>query len=111
MIFVALGLDFTFRLVMERPRRIRQHVTLIEGHTAAESSERGTRKRWLVLLAAVFFSVAMLVMRAVYRTVDYAKGECGQLDGRIEADLFWNYRLACVSVSTTCRLTALTNAT
>ncbi|KAJ9102685.1 hypothetical protein QFC20_004957 [Naganishia adeliensis] len=74
MIFVALGLDFTFRLVMERPRRIRQHVTLIEGHTAAESSERGTRKRWLVLLATVFFSVAMLVMRAVYRTVDYAKG-------------------------------------
>lgn len=80
-IFVALGADFVFRVTAERPwpRRIRQHVTLVEGDVVTRASARldweGDRKRWIVLLAAVFFSTLMIIMRGVYRTIEYAQGE------------------------------------
>jgi ABC-type sulfate transport system permease component len=88
LVFVSLAVDFVFRLATERPHRAHRHIAPVEGHSPG--SERDTRKRWGILLAAVFFSAAMLVMRAVYRTVDYAKGECRKLVAeccRIEANV------------------------
>ncbi|KAJ9115829.1 hypothetical protein QFC22_004970 [Naganishia vaughanmartiniae] len=87
-VFVILGADFIFRLASNKPyvRRARTvqaeksekagevEPHLRSGMTTAE--EQNERKRWMVLLATVFFSALMIVMRGVYRTIELLQGEC-----------------------------------
>ncbi|GHJ90097.1 hypothetical protein NliqN6_6499 [Naganishia liquefaciens] len=74
-VFVALGGDFILRLLSDRPyhRRIAEKPVEVEPEQAAD------RKRWMVMLAAVFFSALMIVMRGVYRTIELLQGWDGYL--------------------------------
>ncbi|KAJ9094716.1 hypothetical protein QFC21_005874 [Naganishia friedmannii] len=89
-VFVILGADFILRLASDRPyvRRARTiHAEKSEktlasplrdsGMTTAD--EANERKRWMVLLAIVFFSALMIVMRGVYRTIELLQGWSGYL--------------------------------
>lgn len=92
-IFVVLGADFILRLSADRPypHRTRTRGAAPGGEKAPDGVEavtsrssavvRGSvedveeRKRWMVLLGAVFFSALMIVMRGVYRTIELLQGE------------------------------------
>lgn len=79
-IFVVLGADFILRLAADRPypHRTRTRGSGVDGE---KTNVRGSvqdveeRKRWMVLLGAVFFSALMIVMRGVYRTIELLQGE------------------------------------
>jgi hypothetical protein len=93
-VFVILGADFILRLASNRPyvrraRNVHSEKQTNEKEAAAgaglDSSlrnasmmtedEQNERKRWMVLLATVFFSALMIVMRGVYRTIELLQGE------------------------------------
>lgn len=77
-IFVVLGADFILRLAADRPY---PHRMRTRGADGEKMDVRGSvedveeRKRWMVLLGAVFFSALMIVMRGVYRTIELLQGE------------------------------------
>jgi hypothetical protein len=77
-IFVVLGADFILRLAADRPypHRVRTHVVDEKSDRALGAEEEADdRKRWMIMLAAVFFSALMIVMRGVYRTIELLQGE------------------------------------
>jgi hypothetical protein len=91
-IFVVLGADFILRLAADRPYPHRTRTRGVAGEEKAPDGigavvsrssgvVRGSvedveeRKRWMVLLGAVFFSALMIVMRGVYRTIELLQGE------------------------------------
>lgn len=71
-VFVVLGGDFILRLVADRP----YHRRIVEKPAVVEPEQAADRKRWMIMLATVFFSALMIVMRGIYRTIELLQGEC-----------------------------------
>jgi hypothetical protein len=71
-VFVILGADFILRLIADRP----YHRSIVEKPAVVEPEHAGDRKRWMIMLATVFFSALMIVMRGIYRTIELLQGEC-----------------------------------
>lgn len=70
-VFVALGADFILRLLSDRPYQRR----LVEKPVEVDPQQAADRKRWMIMLATVFFSALMIVMRGIYRTIELLQGE------------------------------------
>lgn len=70
-VFVILGGDFILRLIADRP----YHRKIVEKPAVVEPEQAGDRKRWMIMLATVFFSALMIVMRGIYRTIELLQGE------------------------------------